>query len=376
MRRVSRAAVSRGLLVLALVAVAAQASGQPGSRLRNRQGPAPAAPGSPASTSVSAAGQSRIVEASQLGAPTGVTSTTDVQVCSQHGGFGFGLACKALLPQGRLVLVWRYATTLAPVTGFHVWRVDGGAHALVADQSGGADATGVVLDAPPPGGYAGACYALSAYGGGAEGALSAPFCAGAGGVVQTLVLRPLQNRSIGRFHTVMTGVNPEDKFDNEVEANQVGYIYETQKDAITGDRSVAAASRLGLLFDAAPLAGRTIVSARLKLSVQDAWIDAPFTGPENVTDHHTSCAGKIAVGIDRWWTNTDWIDDAVVVSPGRYQGPDVAMDVTPIVRQWASGQPNFGLVLQGEEENFAAFTEASCLTSYTPGSYELDVEYE
>ncbi len=309
-------------------------------------------------------------------APTNLTNTNNYAQCTQHGGFGAGLACKSLLPLGRLALVWSYVAGHASVTGFHVYRVDGGQRSLVSSQANGPGVTVFIVDPPPPGGYAGACYAVSAYGGGAEGDLSSPFCAGSGGVVRTLMLAPQQNRGIQRSHVKKTGVNPDDEFVNESEANQVGYFYETQKDPVLGDRSVDTAYRLGLLFDASPLNGRTIISARLKMSVDSTWIDAPFPEPANVSDHHTSCAGKIGVGIDRWWTHSDWIENSIMASPGRFQGPGVSMDVTPIVRMWSSGQPNFGVVLQAEEENFGAFTEASCLTSYVPGSFALEVQYE
>lgn len=311
-------------------------------------------------------------------APTGLTSTTDVQVCTQHGGFGAGLACKALLPQGRLVLVWSYANGPVPAAGFHVYRVDGGTPTRVDAQTITPDLKIFIVD-PPPGGYAGACYAVSAYAsGGQESALTPGFCSNATGQVQTAELSPIQARSIARRHLKNEGVAPSDMTDDLFSTpgnTEVGYHYGTSKSTL-GDSSQNLIYRSGLLFDLSSLTGMTIRSAHLKMTVDTAYLDPSFDHWDTPSDHRTSCVAKIGVGLARWWNYGDWIEDSIVLQPGEYNGPDISIDVTPIVQGWRSGQPNFGLVLQGEDENLNAFTEESCITAYVPSSIKLVVEYQ
>jgi hypothetical protein len=134
--------------------------------------------------------------------------------------------------------------------------------------------------------------------------------------------------------------------------------------------------RAALLFDISSLAGRTIRSAHLAMSVDNAYLDPSMSWETIPSDHRTSCAAKIGVGLARWWSYSDWIEDAIVLRPGEYNGPDISMDVTPIVQGWRHGEPNFGIVLEGEEENLNAFTEKGCITTYQPASIKLVVEYQ
>ena len=56
------------------------------------------------------------------------------------------------------------------------------------------------------------------------------------------------------------------------------------------------------------------------------------------------------------------------MQPGVATGPDVSYDVTQLVRDWANGSPNYGMVLLGDEENLDAFTERGCETTYLNNS--------
>ena len=122
-------------------------------------------------------GSAEVAQTFTLSTPTRLVSTTDPQVCSKHGGFVIGLACQATLAQGHLVLVWDFAANRATVTGFHIYRVtDPSANSVVhvGDQANGADVSAFVVETPPAGGYNGACYEVSAFGGGRSPAGASP----------------------------------------------------------------------------------------------------------------------------------------------------------------------------------------------------------
>ena len=313
-----------------------------------------------------------------LATPTGVTGVTDPQLCTQHGGVGAGLACKALLPQGRLAMVWNWKAGETAATGFHIYRVDNGQRSAVGDQGNGGAVTVFIVDPPPADGYTKACYAVTAFGGGQESDLSTPYCPGAGSTVQTASLRPTVLRSSTRIKSS----NIDTQVDSSVSgAINVGYSYHTDKTNLGSDDNwTNFAWRAGLLFDVSQAVNRKIISAHLKLSVAQAWVwsGEPQLVPEvsSPTDHSTSCAAKIAVGVDHWWNNNDWIDATTALTPGLYKGPDFSMDVTAIVSGWANRGTNYGFVLEGEEENLSAFTEKGCATYYVPSAAVLEVQFQ
>lgn len=313
--------------------------------------------------------------ARMLATPTGLTSVTDPQVCTQHGGVGAGLACKALLPQGRLALVWSWQAGETAATGFHIYRVDHGQHSSVGDQSNGGAVTVFIVDPPTADGYASACYAISAFGGGQESSLSTAYCPGGGATVQTFSLPLTTLRSSQRVgSSIVAYAGLSDQSDSG--AITVGYSYKL----VTGpDHWIDSAWRTGLLFDASQVMGRKIISARLKLSVDKAWVwsgEPQANLSSSPTDRATSCAAKIGVGVDHWWNNNEWIDGTTVLTPGLYTGPDFSMDVTAIVSAWANRGTNYGFVLEGEEENFGAETKKGCVTQYVPGAAVLEVQFQ
>ena len=114
--------------------------------------------------------------------------THDTPTCTAHGGFGGGLACTAGLQAGMLALVWNCSN--CKVDGYRLYRVDSGRHDL--QPSGGAyasDATvTLALLSAPSDGFNGKCYAVSAYKGANESALSNWGCAGAGSTATTTTL--------------------------------------------------------------------------------------------------------------------------------------------------------------------------------------------
>jgi hypothetical protein len=316
-----------------------------------------------------------VLQAEALSTPTDLTSTTNPQVCSQHGGgFGAGLACKAELGTGAMALVWRQSSG-GGILGYHIYRVDRG-RAPVADQVNGPEVTFKTVPSPP----SGACYAVSAFSAVGESGLSSAYCPGGGSTLQTVALRP---------RAVMTSFQQRSD-DQAVIRNEgdsgklwVGYNYNTTKaPQPIGDSFWNDVYRGGLWFDLGAVGHRRIVSARLRLTVDSAWVWSgsgaqimPSRG-DYPTDHHSSCVAKIATGIDYWWNHADPFTGSVVFTPGLQNGPDVAWDVTPIVAAWANGEPNFGFVLEGEEENLAAFTEKGCATRFNPASAALEIQYQ
>lgn len=298
-----------------------------------------------------------------LFAPTDVQSTVDPKTCADHGGLGGGFACSALLPQGRLALVWGWSGQA--VDGFNVYRVDGGQHARVGRQANGKDATVYIVDPVPAGGYAGKCYAVSAYHGAEESPLSAAFCAGGGSVLQSATITPGQARSMYEM------ANPDGGGKGDAGRWDAGYSFFADT-SILGDTTYNTIYRLALWFDTASVSHRKVYSARLKLSVVKTFLD-----DDGFADHHTSCVAKIGTGLDRWWTHGDWIDATEVLRPGMAQGPDIAIDVTQIVQQWAQfPDNNFGFVLMGETEDLGSFTVKTCYTTYDPARAQLEVQFQ
>ena len=319
--------------------------------------------------------------------PTQLKNTNEQTVCSAHGGFAAGLACKALLPQGRLALVWDYPAR-DDVVGFHIYRVDGGQSALVYDQANGAKVKVYVVDPPPADGYAAACYAVAAYSATQESAPSAPFCGNQARINQTVSLTPQVWRLGTGYHMKDTHLGNYDNSQRSgtaagTGAPTVGYSYTTHKTS-WGDKSYDMIDRLGLKFDLQSLAGgnKHIVSAHLKMRVDSSWTGENYlTGTSYdhpaASDHRTSCLAKVGVGVSYWENYSDWIEDAVVSQPGIMNGPNISVDVTRIVTDWVeNGQTNYGFVLEGEEENLEAFTEKSCITTYLPDSLQLDITYD
>ena len=325
-----------------------------------------------------------------LPAPGHLGSATTPADCSAHGGFGAGLACKALLPQGRLALIWDYPAH-DDVVGFHIYRVDGGQHLIVADQVNGAAGKAYVIDPPPADGYGAACYAVSAYTASEESQLSAPYCGNQARLIQTVTLTPKETLSVVRASDTTSsspGMNGSSKTDLVDGLAEVGFSYTTDKRKVgftVADLAINRIHRLGLHFDIAPILHHHIVSARLEMEVVSAWasddnIGAPWSNYplsnfSTPTDHSTSCAATLAEGTAKWWKYTDWIKASPAL-PAAAQGPDVAIDATRIVDGWANdAAPNFGMVLIGEEENLSAFTEKSCVTQYDPSSFKLVIQY-
>ena len=305
----------------------------------------------------------------RLRAPSGIQTTVDQTVCSQHGGFAVGLVCHALLPKGRIALVWNPpASPAAQVSGYKIYRVDSGINTLVYTQNNGHDITAWVVDPLPAGGYDGACFAVSAYGTLRESPLSGTVCTSSGQSIQAATFAPVQYTSSQAYHSSDFDARNSTAAIGEL----VGFEFQTEK-SLTGDKYFNSIDQTALLFDLSSLTNKRIVSAHLRMSVDTTLEGSGNTPP---TNHDSSCIDKIAVGKARWWKYPNDYADADIVQQGvRQVGPDVSMDVTRIVQGWMTGVPNFGIVLIGPEDDLNVFTEKACHTSYDVQSTQLVVLY-
>ncbi len=343
----------------------------------NRPGNAEQAPGSGSKSARDRMADSQYAKLPELPAPAHLDYTNDLQTCSIHGGLAGGLVCKALLPKGELALIWDYPSRAA-ITGFRVYSLGLSGSSLIYTQANGPGATMYVVDPPPSGGYGGACYAVTAFVGGRESAMSNPFCGNQARPVMLLNLTPTL-RSSGR-----TNITKEAPRAFNASVPMVGFNYATWKPTLAQDDSYTnTLLRLGLLFDVSALKSRTIISARLRMEVKRTWTagfdyqDLGLPGAPLPTSHSTSCTAKVFLAGDRWPENDDWIEEGPPVAlDGAMEGPDIMIDVTRAARTWATGIRNDGIVLEGAEENATAFTEKGCVTEYFPESISLEVLYD
>lgn len=303
-------------------------------------------------------------------APTGMKSTLDPKECASHAPAVFGgLVCDAAIKDGHLVLVWRWDGN-RDIDGYRIYRVNGNQRQQAALQASGKDWT-VYTMSQPESGFEGQCFAVTALAGAYESDLSGSYCVGGRATISTKSMKPTHVRSVYRLRARDKGlVSDFDKTYTETSAElKVGYTYTTRKYPL-GDKSLAGVDRAALYFDVDPIRGKNVYVARLKLRVGTTVIDKVVY--ESVVDHTTSCLARIGMADSYWWTHEDWIDGGVVLTPGIAVGPDVSVDVTKIVAQWVEGgAPNYGFLLLGAEENFSAFTEQACHTTYSDVTLEV-----
>jgi hypothetical protein len=301
-------------------------------------------------------------------APTGLTSTLDPKVCGDHAGFA-GFICLATIPAGHLTLVWDWAPSTAyqDLDGYRIYRVDGGRRTVVGTQNS-ADIKIQAFEQPASG-FAGQCFAVSAHKNGAESALSVPFCPSGGSTTQKIVLYATQQRSVAIYAGDTTGLaglaSSRSSGPRPSDSLKVGYLSTANK-VVLGDSFGNLAYRTGLQFNTESLMGRSIYRALLKLHVWTSQVGAS-------NDTFWSCATAIGIAADSWWGSQSWINGEFgEVNPGRVHGPDVALDVTKIVADWASGRAtNFGLVLKGDSEDMGAFRSDACLSTFSNPSLEV-----
>jgi hypothetical protein len=196
-------------------------------------------------------------------------------------------------------------------------------------------------------------------------------------VKKTLVLQPAnsdvwekENKSCGGLSVFSTAcldlgyVEPYPGYPSVV----VGFRYWTDK-RLAGDLYDNALFRAGLQFSIPNLQHHTITAATLTLTpygtavYQNGSWDVPSSLP---------CAFDFGPAQSDWWdSRVSWLD-------GEFgetftgSGSALTANVVHDVQTWTAYGNNNGWVVQGPDENLAAFTEKECITRYWAS---LQIEY-
>ncbi|MFI4974335.1 MAG: hypothetical protein ACHP84_07355 [Caulobacterales bacterium] len=326
-------------------------------------------------------------------APTNFLIMNDPKACPAHGGFAGGLACQALLPKGGLALVWQYGAN--HIDGFRAYTVPNpraaspapqnrwaaatithlGPNAPIATQTArmadGSVATLIVLD-PRAGGYENVCFTVTAYAGETESPMSRPFCVGSNATAKTVSLAPVHSlTSTDELFFDPSKGGPAPCCDNHnadpdpFRYGAVLFVGHYRNKITTGPTINAGVHRGGLLYDVGALRGSKIYKAVLRFTREEAG--------------GSSCITEIDTGPSAWWTapNNYLPRAARLMSTDSYAGRTFDIDVTPIVSNWAAGQPNNGLVLIGDTWPNVVYQLENigdnCVTSLT--NVTLEVTY-
>jgi len=297
----------------------------------------------------------------KVAAPANLHSVTSGTDCGTHVGAFGALVCPDMMKSGDLLLIWDWRPGDGPDTidGYRIYRSTG---ELLATRP---SAEQTLFDVPKPrngGGYNGTCYAVSAYVGSRESARSPVYCAGGGSVATTVQLRAMHGRVSWRERKD-AGFDLMAPFgtDDPVKAGSVGFKYSSEKHLIK-DSYDNIFYRSAWAFDLSPLLNRRLFAAKLKFTIATS---------EGAGNNH-SCAAQVGEGVEFWWKNAGWLDGRFGDDIGLGEaGPTITADVTKIVAPWMRGEPNYGFVVKGADENLGAFTNKTCFTTYTPAVLEV-----
>lgn len=306
-----------------------------------------------------------------VAAPTNTRAAVGGPDCASHVGALAALLCPDMIRSGDLLLGWDWQAGPGPadIDGYRVYRVDGGSNQLIYTQANKKDIT--LVDVPKPGGgYTGKCYAVTAYAGSKESALSSPFCAGGGAAAKTVRLSAVHARSsehsgsnAGNFVTGSFHI------DTYLGGGRliVGHNYWYEKHTL-GDEVQNFVERGAVAFDTSSVANRRIVAAKLHLTIDDS---------RGAGNNH-SCITNVLTGTEFWWQNQDWLEvpagDKGALSANSVPtdtGPEITADVTALVAPWLIGQPNYGFVLINSDEDTGAFANRVCQTTYSNPILEI-----
>jgi hypothetical protein len=307
----------------------------------------------------------RIAASSQLNvvAPFNVRSANGYQECAAHVGTIAALICPDMVKNGNVLLVWDWngpaSGPNAVIDGYRVYRVDGSRKDLVDTVRNKKDQTLSVVP-KPAGGYTGKCYAATAYAGSRESALSETFCAGGGSAAVTTRLPANHVRSTAQTRRNFGSNSPDSGL-------IVGFEYFADKQLL-GDNYANRIHRAAFAFDVSGLQNRHLVRATLRFTIASSY---------GAGNNH-SCTTDIDTGTEFWWTAGGWLASAhdsaanagYQIEPGE-TGPEIAVEVTRVVAPWLTGAPNYGFVLKNRDENLGAFTNKTCVTTYSNPTLEL-----
>jgi hypothetical protein len=323
-------------------------------------------------------------------APDSLTNTTDPPTCTNHAGFGGGLACLAGIPNGQLALIWNWTPVkgVPKVDGFNVYRVDGGQHTRVAQQNAKLDSGAVAtlaLLAKPSDGFNGKCYVVTAYLGKGESGDSGYFCAGGyqgGPIVESFNLAPNNLRTVDH-HYSYTGYGPGCGLSNTGTGSRpglwVGFIhsYVSAAGFTCGEDTFVDQTAVSFNLGAAG-----IILRNPKASVQSATLTFKRTdGTQG------SCLAGLRLAAADWtnatdlipntdyYTNIPWSPSGASVNAGGVviSGPNYSFAVSKPINDWAKGvTTNYGWVLTGGNEDTSGFHDNNqCESSY--GGFALTI---
>jgi hypothetical protein len=302
----------------------------------------------------------------KIAPPANVRSVASAQDCGAHVGPIGALVCPDMMKSGDLLLIWDWQAGDGPdITGYKIYTGNG-----VSVQSGAYSGTlvatrankGVTLfDVPKPSdgkGFAGRCYAVTAYAGSNESAASPVFCAGGNAAARTVTFAPVRELSISK----KSKDNHEIPSDNRTRYGErvVGYNYIAIKGGILADTAIVWISRYAMQFDVGSLAGHRVVEAHVTVGTLPHQASSP------------NCTNSVGYGFSDWW-NEGWPDGTFANPNMTLLNGSLTIDATNAVANWMAGRLNQGLILRNDDENLYAFTNKRCETYY--GKPVLSVTY-
>ena len=337
-----------------------------------------------------------------LAAPTGVRPVQSKHDCASALSL-LAAVCDSAVKAGVLQLIWHDSAT--KLTGYKVYRVDGGRHTLVLTLTNGPSPKYGAIS-KPNGGYGHACYAVTANLGQRESARSASYCVRQGATATTATFTPAHVRSYvtisnpGLYDpnnnngqlplsTLLSWLQ-KSGFDKLVPSqvsnsqraasiNGTGYVgyqsaYVSEPNPTNGEfytgtnhGYVTIKSRAGYDFNLGKLANRSIYSAILTLDVSQTSRDTSSHNGFVTSDY--SCADRYLLGKDFWWSQSGPLNNAASGAEfSQGAGPVVTIDVTKTVADWAAGAPSYGFILSNALADVSgakpAYPDLACFTKY------------
>lgn len=311
--------------------------------------------------------------------PINLTQALTKEVCQAHGGSAGSFACYIGLPAGKVALVWDYPYP-NPIDGYNVYRADTAppgpmaVHMLYAPKPIATQANPawkfVILDAQK----AGSCFNVTAYHGSDESARSIRFCLGSAGVAKFISLNPDRAGAMVADFYIFTDKSVQDNmyannhpFIRDLLSLAVGYTHTVDLWRDQAHTQVSGYTnslfRGYLHFNTFALNGHQIAQAKLSLlggSGPNGQICLAHFGPA-----------------DHLWNPGDNLGAGYGYGSGPYQGPDLHLDVTPLVQGWANAPgTNLGISLDGEQHLVIydmVILSSSCFSNFQ--SETLDVTY-
>jgi hypothetical protein len=325
--------------------------------------------------------------------PDSLNNTTDPPTCTNHAGFGGGLACLAGIPKGQLALIWNWTPIkgVPNVDGFNVYRVDGGQHTRVAQQNAkldsGAAATLALLD-PPSDGFNGKCYVVTSYVGTTESHDSGFFCAGGyqgGAIVESFTQQPTAMQTFSHHYHFDGGCGLTQTGTLPSAPNLVGFYHGYSWgpfDKTCQVDNTAWETALGFDLGGAGTILRNpkanLQSATLTFQRMDGSTASCVAGVHLPTIDWSHFAGQmIPVPHDDYRGNIPWGPAGVNADLGVVKisngGGSYVIDVASAVSDFAKGnRANHGFLLVGGNEDFSGEDNTHCDVSY--GNFTLNIK--